>query len=35
LRLLKREAGYENTLDVRAELSAMDISEHVYKFSKI
>lgn len=27
LRLLKRESGFENTLDVRAELSAMDISE--------
>ncbi|RCN46945.1 zona pellucida-like domain protein [Ancylostoma caninum] len=27
LRLLKRAAGFENTLDVRAELSAMDIHE--------
>lgn len=30
LRLLKkREAGFDNTLDVRAELSALDISNHV------
>jgi hypothetical protein len=27
LRLLKREAGFDNTLDVRAEISTLDISE--------
>lgn len=35
LRLLKRDAGFDNTMDVRAELSALELTEQVRIHIKI